>query len=358
MKIQQLVICSIILFFFGCESTEKKPNISISVPEKVISDDFSVPTTISIEAQEAMSMFSRSALNSQSPKANDIEGWNSFWEENEKAQEKANAEVMSTFNSTIVKMEMGGVPVLDIKPKNWINNGKVLIYIHGGAYTLFSASSTLTSSIPVAEETGLRVISVDYTVAPNAQWKEITDQVVLVIRALLNKGYTLEEIAIFGDSAGGGLASGAVLKARDEGIGLIGAVVLWSPWSDITMTGDTYISLKETDPVLSYENVLVESAKAYASVKDQKKPYVSPVYADYKTGFPPTLIQVGSKEIFLSNAIRHYQALDGAGIDVKIDPYEGMWHVFQAFHWKIPEADIARKKMGKFLEVKLGYEKE
>jgi len=361
MRLQQFITITFISFLLGCVNLgEKNANESNKVAEleTTIPDKFSIPTTISKEAQEAMSSFSRNVRNNQSPDSKDIEGWKSFWKENEKALEEDSREVISIFNPKITQMEVDGVPVLEIKPKDWIDNGKVLIYVHGGAYTLYSASSTLTSSIPVAEETGLRIISVDYTVAPNAHWKEITDQVVTVIEALINEGYMLEEIAVFGDSAGGGLASGAVLKARDKGIGLIGAVVLWSPWSDITLNGDTYVSLKETDPVLSYENVLVESAKAYANPEDQKNPYVSPVYANYKKGFPSTLIQVGSKEIFLSNAIRHYQALDQAGIDVKIDPYEGMWHVFQAFHWKIPEANIARRKMAKFLEQELDYEKQ
>ena len=87
-----------------------------------------------------------------------------------------------------------------------------------------------------------------------------------------------------------------------------------------------------------------------ADPEDQKNPYVSPVYADYSKGFPPTLIQVGTKEIFLSNAVRHYQALDDAGITVKLDLHEGMWHVFQAFAWDLPESWRARKKMRAFLE--------
>ena len=107
------------------------------------------------------------------------------------------------------------------------------------------------------------------------------------------------------------------------------AVVLWSPWSDITETGDAYITLKDTDPTLFYPDSLSNAAAAYAAPADQTHPYVSPVYADYSLGFPPTLIQVGTKEIFLSNAVRHYQALDQAEQEVKLDLYEGMWHVFQ-----------------------------
>ncbi len=141
---------------------------------------------------------------------------------------------------------------------------------------------------------------------------------------------------------------------RDKGLGMPAAVVLWSPWSDITETGDSYATLKHADPLLYYPDNLKNCADAYAAPADQKHPYVSPVYGDYTKGFPPTLIQAGTKEIFLSNAVRHYQALDQAGISVKLDLYEGMWHIFQVFNHDIPESKLARKKVRAFLDQNLG----
>ncbi len=154
---------------------------------------------------------------------------------------------------------------------------------------------------------------------------------------------------------GDGLAAGAVLKARDKGLGQIAAVVLWSPWADITNTGDSYSTLADADPILRYEDFLKNAADAYADPADQKHPYVSPDYGDFLEGYPPTLIQVGTKEIFLSNAVRLYQALDQAGIEAKRDPYDGMWHVFPSFHWQLPESELARQKMAEFLRTHLGY---
>ena len=141
---------------------------------------------------------------------------------------------------------------------------------------------------------------------------------------------------------------------RDEGMEIPAAVVLWSPWSDITETGDTYQTLKHAEPVYRYETALKPSADAYADPKDQKHPYVSPVYGDYSKGFPPTLIQGGTKEIFLSNFIRHYQALDTAGQIVKLDLYEGMFHVFQSVLYGAPESNIALAKVNAFLKEHLG----
>ena len=312
-----------------------------------------VPTTISPEAQAVAGEMVRSA--DPLPKADDAESWAEMWAAVEEGEKQENQQVVNKYKSKITELTLGGVPVVEIKHAGWKDNGKVLIYTHGGAYTLFSAHSTLTSAVPVADATGLRVVSVDYTVAPKGKWEETTSQVVAVIKALVKEGYDLQDIAIYGDSAGGGLAAGSVLKARDEGVGLIGAVALWSPWSDITESGDTYATLKEADPLLTYTDSLEHAAGAYADPKDQKHPYVSPVYGDYSKGFPPTLIQVGTKEIFLSNSVRHYQALDQAGVTVKLDPYDGMWHVFQAFHWRLPESDIAREKLAAFLKEHLDY---
>jgi acetyl esterase/lipase len=331
-------------------ATSLTPLILVS---SVVAQDFTFPTTISEEAQEAGAMFVRG--DSSLPASDDLSGWQKVWEQGEEAEDSAGRQLVEEFGATVTEVALNGVPVLVVKPKNWVNNGKVLIYTHGGAYGLYSVYSTASSVLPVAELTGLRIISVDYTVAPKAQWQATTSQVVSVIRALIDEGYSPEDMAIYGDSAGGGLAAGSVLKAQDEGIGQLAAVVLWSPWADITDNGDTYSTLADADPVLTYENSLKNAAGAYAKPEDQKHPYVSPVYGDYSKGFPPTLIQVGTKEIFLSNAVRLYQVLDQAGVDVKFDPYDGMWHVFQAFHWRLPESEMARQKMAKFLRKHLDY---
>lgn len=321
----------------------------------VLAQDFHIPSTISAEAKAAASKFTFAGRLGKLPQPDDLEGWKKAWEANEEANKAENEAVVKKLGSNVNEMKLGNVPVLDIKPKEWKDNGKVLIYIHGGAYTLFSAATGQIGSAPVAADTGLRVISVDYTVAPVGKWRQVTGEVVSVIKALIKEGYDPNDIAMYGDSAGGGLAAGSVLRARDEGVGLIGAVVLWSPWSDITENGDTYATLKDSDPMLVYKDSLKRAADAYADPKDQKHPYVSPVYGDYSKGYPPTLIQVGTAEIFLSNAVRHYQALDQAGIPVKLDPYEGMWHVFQFSPWGMPESYLARKKMAAFLRQYLDY---
>ena len=130
------------------------------------------------------------------------------------------------------------------------------------------------------------------------------------------------------------------------------AVVVWSPWSDITETGDSYVTLKSAEPTYLYDKILKPAADAYADPKDQKHPHVSPVYGDYTQGFPPTLIQGGTRELFLSHFVRQYRAIDSAGGTAILDLYDGMPHIFQLRPEMAdaPETATALKKMAKFLK--------
>ena len=308
-----------------------------------------IPSTISQEAQAFLRALPDPNHGPAFPDPDEVENWKAV----QKAAEARNLEMQKVLvdrlQPNVTKRDFGGVPVLDIKDRGWEENGKVLVYTHGGAYTFQSAESTLASSALVADRTGIRVISVDYTLAPHSKWRQTIAQVITVFDELKKQGYAMADIAIYGDSAGGGMAAGVVLKMRDKGMGMPAAVVLWSPWADITETGDTYETLKLAEPTYTYEKHLKHSADAYADPKDQKNPYVSPVYGDYTKGFPPTLMQGGTKEIFLSNFIRLYQTLDLTGRTLKLDLYEGMPHVFQAFIPDSPESKMALRKVDAFL---------
>lgn len=289
------------------------------------------------------------------PEAEEYDHWKEYWEYNEKVWIPFNDSVVRVFNPVLKDTVIGGVPVIDIKPKGWTDNGKVLIYTHGGAYVLFSSRTTLMGSVPVADRLSIRVISIDYTNPPVARSAEVLDQIISVVKSLIESGYNLNDIGMYGDSAGGALTAGSVLKMRDQGMGMPGAVVLISPWADITGSGDTYETLKNADPILNYEFALSKASLAYANKEDHKTPYVSPVYADYSKGFPPVMIQGGTKEIFLSSFIQLYQAMDQADIEVKLDLYEGMWHVFQEINFDLPESVIAHYKMDAFFRKYLNY---
>lgn len=312
--------------------------------------EFYSPDTISEEAKKILATYkveNREMIDA--PEPDDLEGWTKLNKMLDKLNHEENDQLVEDYQPTIKKYEMGGTPVVDIKPKNWVDNGKVMVYIHGGAYTFFFAETTYPFPVPMAHDAQLRVISVEYTLAPKKRWQGIVEEVFQVIKTLMDDGYKPEDIAVAGLSAGGGLAAGIVFKLRDEGYPDPGAIILGSPWSDITDTGDTYHTLKDEEPCYLYDKILKPCADAYADPEDQMHPYISPVYGDFSKGFPPTLIQGGTKEIFLSNFVRLYQAIEDGGGYAKLDLYEGMWHVFQKSPY-IPEAIASRAKVKKFLQ--------
>lgn len=359
-----------ILLLVNCISIESQSqkfthaqNSTVSEVSKNNTSGFYIPTTISKEAQVMLkNITSNMPPPFLNPGPNDLEGWKELNQQIESMVIAQSKPVVDSLKPNVTFTQLGDdtvvVDVLDIKPKNWKDNGKVIVYLHGGGYTILSANSTLSNAATIANTTGLRVISVDYSLAPVSKWNQTTGEVVSVIKSLVNEqGYSLEDdMVMFGDSAGGGLVAGSVLKMRDEGIGIPAAIVLWSPWTDVTGEGDSYVTLKNADLFISEDLMLENMAGAYANIAaDQKNPYVSPVYGNFSKGFPPTLIQVGTKEILLSDSVRLYQALDKADIPVKLDVYEGMPHVFQSILYGTPESKLAIEKTGEFLKEYLNY---
>jgi epsilon-lactone hydrolase len=308
-----------------------------------------VPETVSPQAQEFLRTIPDPHLTPRFPDPGDLDAWKKLqaWAE---ADGKAKSEpLLKRYPHTLAELKLGGVPVLDVRPRDWKQSDKVLVYTHGGAHVMYSAASMLGRAVVAANETSLRVLSIDYTLAPYAKCNQMSDQVVRALAALLKQGQRLEDTAIFGDSSGGGLAAAVTLKMRDRGLGMPAAAVLVSPWLDVTPSGDTETTLHDADPNQIYELHSKYAAGAFADPKDQKDPYASPVYGDFSKGFPPTLIQGGLKEVLLSGFVRLYQVLDAAGVPVKLDLYEGMVHNFQDRIPDAPEAISARQKMRAFL---------
>jgi monoterpene epsilon-lactone hydrolase len=308
-----------------------------------------VPSTISRQAQAFLQTIGDPHLTPRFPDPGDLDSWRKLqaWAE---ADGRAKSEpLLVRYKHIVDELNLGGIPVLDIRPQGWKDNGKVLVYTHGGAHVMYSAASTLGRAVVAATETGLRVLSIDYTLAPHAKYNQMSDEGIAAVQALLKQGQRLQDTAIYGDSSGGGLAAAVTLKMRDRGLGLPAAVALVSAWLDVTPSGDTETTLKNADRNQLYELHGKYAAAAFADPKDQTDPYASPVYADFSKGFPPTLIQGGLKETLLSGFVRLYQALDAAGIAVKLDLYEGMIHNFQDRIPDAPESILARQKMRAFL---------
>jgi epsilon-lactone hydrolase len=312
-----------------------------------------IPSTVSKEARAVLATFGDPKNRPEAPAPDDLEGWRAMQEASEAATIEKIAPLLDALQPEIAELSLGGVPVIEVKPRGWKDNGKVLVYTHGGAYTLYSARSTLNLAALTAQATGFRVLSIDYSLAPQADWRQISDEIVAVFKELLSKGYKMKNIGFFGDSAGGGLASTSTLRLRDEGLGTPAVIVLYSPMADVTTPGDSYTTLAAAEPMFLLDKHLRNALDAYADPADQKHPWVSSVYGDYGKGYPPTLIQAGTKELVLSSSVRLYQAMDTAGVEVTLDIYEGMPHVFQAIPG-MPEAEKALQKVKAFLDKYMG----
>ena len=261
--------------------------------------------------------------------------------------EAGSAPMLKALGVSPVEKTMGGVGVVETVPPNYSDDGTVLIRVHGGGFIEGSAHSSAGFDAQMAIATGKRIISVDYTVAPRGNWHTITDQVIAVYKAVLAAGYRPENIGMFGDSAGGNIVPASILKARDQGLPLPAAVVLLSPCVDLHLNGDTETTLGHADPALDIPLVL-PGLKAYAAPQDWNNPYVSPIYGDFTKGFPPVLLQVGTREMLLSDSVRFYQAVKMAGGDATLDVYEGMTHVFQSYMMGTPEQKAAFAEIVRF----------
>jgi len=329
-------------------------NIFISIQysyhtfQKNSTHKINIPNTISNEAQEAIKNINQNIKEMYAPEPNDIKEWKKIQNMVESGSEKVNEFYIDKFKPQLEYLDISGVSVIEVSVGNATSNEDIIVYIHGGAFTLGSAKSNLYAAILLSNYTKRKVYTIDYTLAPEAHWEIVLNQTTNVIKDLSLKN---KKIAISGHSAGGSIACGSILKLQNEQFKLPYALLLLSPWSDISSDGDTYTVLKYEDPILDYNKFLKNSALAYSKNSDLKNPLISPIYGKYDNSFPPTLIQGGgTKEIFLSDFIRHYQVLDNANVFVKLDLYEGMFHVFPVLYPDLPESVMAFEKMNTFLD--------
>lgn len=221
----------------------------------------------------------------------------------------------------------------------------ILLHCHGGGYSTGSRIYARTLTSKLAESTSMDVLCFDYRLAPEHPYPAATEDAMKVWNYLMLLGYGARDIILTGDSAGGNLALSLTLKLKQEGRLLPRGLVLMSPWTDLTSSGQSFESRAELDPVLNraYIDRMVE---AYAGGQELKNPLVSPLFGNFE-GFPPTYIQVGENEILLSDSQRLHQALVDANVSVRMDMYPGMWHVFQMS--PVKAARIAMDKNAEFI---------
>ncbi len=227
--------------------------------------------------------------------------------------------------------------------------GKMVLYTHGGAYVSGSPATHEPIICRLAEKCGVAVFAYDYRLAPEHPYPAALEDALSVYGYIRSLGYAPGDIALCGDSAGGGLTLALTMALRDRGEPVPGAVAVISPWTDLTESADSHFTNGELDPLISSEE-LRETALLYAGGHDLREPYISPLYGDF-TGFPPTLVHVGTNEVLLDDSRNLAREMDKQGADVDIDIYEGMWHVWHLYD--IPEARAAVAKISWFIRTNL-----
>ena len=234
-----------------------------------------------------------------------------------------------------------------LRPKKSAN-GKVLLYLHGGAYLVGSCRTHRQMVSHIARAAGINALVPEYRLAPEHPFPAAIEDAVGVYRWLLANGYNSADVFIAGDSAGGGLTVATLLELRHAGIPMPAAVVLLSPFLDVTASGESAKTRADQDPWFDAKDMFVVTDNYCPPGTDPKNPLVSPVFANV-AGLPPAYIQVGDDEILLSDSTRFADKMKGEGLDIEIEIWPEMWHVFQLFIGKMPESRRAIKRIGAYI---------
>jgi acetyl esterase/lipase len=250
----------------------------------------------------------------------------------------------------------GGVDGEWISPAN-APPDRAVLYFHGGGFRIGSVASHRNLIAQIADTSGCRVLAINYRLAPEHRFPAALDDALAAYGWMLDGRFRPENIALAGDSAGGNLVLAAMLALRERGLPLPVAGTLMSPWTDLVASGASYVSRAEVDPI-HQRSMILALAKNYLGERgDPCDPLVSPVYADLK-GLPPLLIQVGNRETVLDDSTMFADKARDAGVDVELQVWDGMIHVFQMFGAQLPEAHQAIAAIAKFLNQHLHIEAE
>jgi monoterpene epsilon-lactone hydrolase len=245
---------------------------------------------------------------------------------------------------------IGGVAGIDVTIEGTESNN-VLLYFHGGVYVIGSAASSVALVADLVRRSGVRAVTVDYRLGPEHPYPAAVDDGRAAYEGLLRAGYEPAQILLAGESAGGGLAVATLLALREAGLPQPAGALLMSPYADLTLSGET-LSLKEPVDALLSPTGLRARIDDYVAGADASDPYISPILGDLH-GLPPLLIQVGSHEVLLSDALRlaSRAAIDDVSVTLEVTP--GVPHVFQSFAAVLDEGGAALDRAAAFAKAQL-----
>jgi acetyl esterase/lipase len=241
------------------------------------------------------------------------------------------------------------------RPAEWlwppgVRADAAVLYLHGGGYVIGSPRSHRHLAAAIARAAGVPALLPDYRLAPEHRFPAALEDAVAAYEWLLARGIAPEGVVVAGDSAGGGLTVATLLALRDRGLPRPAGGVCLSPWVDLTCSGASYATKAAADPIVQRESVTM-MAQAYAGA-DLEAPLVSPLYADLRR-LPPLLVQVGSDEVLLDDARGLGERARAAGVDVRVEEWPAMVHVWPWFQGMLDEADRAVGVVGEFVRARI-----
>jgi epsilon-lactone hydrolase len=251
----------------------------------------------------------------------------------------------------VSSFRMGAIPAKWLVPPG-ADPGRTVLYLHGGGWVYGYGPFYDRFVAMIARETGARTLAIDYRLAPEFPFPAALEDCLAAYRCLLEGGTPAQQIVIMGDSAGGNLTLATMLAACQAGLPLPRLGVCLSPATDFSNHGPSWKENAEKDAILKHSFTSYAS-QAYLAGRDPCDPLLSPVYGDVH-GFPPLLIQAGAEEILRSDAESFAEAATRQGVDVTLQIYPGMWHVWQMFAPFLPEANQAIKEIGRFVRERSG----
>lgn len=266
------------------------------------------------------------------------------------ARQRAGQEILGRLASPMIGLrwepfDLDGMKAAWVRPDWGHDPNQIILYCHGGGYT----SGNLGYSRPLASKlshaSGQETLCFEYRLAPENPYPAAVEDAVRVWDYLMYQGYGARDITVAGDSAGGNLALVLLHRLKAEGRQLPHRLVLFSPWTDMTASGESYTRRAHLDPTITMEYIRAVRA-AYAGGADLTDPMLSPLFGDFK-GFPPTLIQVGGNELLYSDSERLRDRMRAAGVLCRMEEWEELWHVFQLM--PIKKAAEAMEHVGNFL---------
>lgn len=244
------------------------------------------------------------------------------------------------------RVDAGGVPA------EWISVAdeapdRAILYLHGGGFRLGSIESHRDLLQRLSRAADARVLAIDYRLCPDHRFPAPLEDALAAYRWMLTQGILPTRIAFAGDSAGAGLAVATMLAAKAQGLALPGAALLMSAWTDMEATGRSYETLAAHDPIHQRPMILA-LARGYLGAHDARDPLASPIHGDLR-GLPPMLLQCGGRETLVDDTVVFAEKARVAGVDVEIQVFDDMIHVFQMFAAELPDAAQAIATAGDFL---------